>query len=94
MTELIAKEGYWSYAGVYIPNDINSVPHQDRANTMFKEGYMTFVAPCNPIPMNIEEYRHLYADLQLDGSYVYRKVMRKNIIEARQSLSQSKIISE
>ncbi len=61
-----SKETYWIYNGIKIDNTIESVPHFDRVNSIYKPGNrMSFVyAICKPYSK--EEYIKKFCYLRSD----------------------------
>lgn len=76
MDTLKNKFGYWSYGGIYIPDEIDSVPHRDQANRIYKDGRITQVYS-NQIPMTIQTYQTKYGKLYGDH-YIYINDLNPN----------------
>lgn len=63
---------FWQYCGINIPDNINSVPSYDRANTHYKNGDETEVfSTCTPY--TIEEYQAKYSVVGIDGKLYWKE---------------------
>lgn len=82
--------GYWQYNGIYIPDSVNSVPCEDQANSIDRDGIMTFMYSTRP-NLSMKEYREKYA-VRKDGKWFYvvpDLSLREAIAKRRQQAQQN-----
>lgn len=82
-------KGYWQYNGVYIPDSVYSVPCEDQANSIDRDGITTFMYSTRP-NLSLKEYREKYAVCK-DGKWFYvvpESSLREAIAKRRQQAQQ------